>query len=150
MCIRLSILATTNTQYTSLRYATLACCVTNQQPEGAQLKPQTMVYVLTGWRKLQGSNSCCVSAVVRMCGWQVCRCQRECSCSLVYRLRLCTQILLWEPESAECIQKTSWPTKKKEGAEWGVRERRSLWAHQLTSKDLSLICEELENSETKQ
>lgn len=50
-----------------------------------------------------------------MCCWQVYRCQRERSCALVYRLRICTQILLWEPESAECIQKTSRPTKWKEG-----------------------------------
>lgn len=33
---------------------------------------------------------------------------------LVYRLRSCTQILLWEPESAKCIQKTSRPTKWRE------------------------------------
>lgn len=51
-----------------------------------------------------------------MCCWQVCRCQRERSCALVYRLRICAQILLWEPESAERIRKTSTPTKWKEGA----------------------------------
>lgn len=52
-----------NTVFSSPRYAALACCVTNQQPEGAQLKPKTMGYVLTSRRKLRGSGSrACVCA----------------------------------------------------------------------------------------
>lgn len=65
-------------------------------------------------------------------------------------LRICSQILLWEPESAECIQKTSRPTKWKEGV--GGSMFGELEKHMSASthfKSLSLICEEPENSETK-
>lgn len=50
------------TLFTSLRCATLTCCVTNQQPEGAQLKIKTMgvhVVWLGKTAKRQQLLGCC-------------------------------------------------------------------------------------------
>lgn len=72
--------------------------------------------MLSGRRKLQGSSSCCCEDVL------LTSCQRERSCALVYRLRICTQILLWEPESAERIQRQAGRPSGREG-EGGMRDR---------------------------
>lgn len=68
----------------------------------------------------------------------------------MYRLRICSQILLWEPESAECIEKTSRQTKWKQGARGSrLRELEKQVSASAHFKSSSLIREEPEKSETK-
>lgn len=63
---------------------------------------------------------CCCCCCEDVFADKFCRCQREHSCALllVYRLRILTQILLWEPESAEMHSKD----KRVEGRSRGMRD----------------------------